>query len=279
MATAKEQDIGSMTVEELIALGFDKETAEKMLKYSGNEGGGGIFAPILSFNYDKDDVLGDSGVAKKGDFITGYKINRSTLTLEEEGTNYGSEIEFIVFASAYQYSAYDNTKNTSSVASNIFLSSFDAKKAVDMKSGKPISELQKTNDKIKFANILGLLVKTPDGWVPHAFYSRGANSYELNKQLEAEGIDSRDLPNAYRLKVRSKKIPTKGTPAWIMDVRSCDKLTITDLLENKDVIAENINKFDSWVRSVNTVNAQPSSDSSAPAEELDGVLKDDDIDV
>jgi len=275
----KEETLEHMTVEDLVALGFDKETAEKMTKYAGTSEGGGIFAPILSFNYDKDDVLGDTGVAKKGEFISGYKINRSTLTLEEEGINLGNEIEFIVFASVYQYSAYDNVKNTTSVASNIFTSVYDSKKAVDLKSGKLITELMKTNDKIKFANILGILVKTEDGWKPFAFYSRGTNYFELNSQLEALGIDPKEIANSYRFTVTSKKVPTKGNPAWVMDLKSADKLTIKDLMANREVIAENIKKFDTWVTSVNSVNkTQPSTTASTDAEEaVTEEMEDDDI--
>jgi hypothetical protein len=260
------KQLGQMTVEELIALGFDRDTAQNMTKYSGSDGGSSLFAPILGFNYDKDDVLGDAGIAKKGEFISGYKINRKTLSVEnpDDGLNLGKRIEFIVFASAYQYSEYDNVKNTTKVASNIFLSPFDAKKAVDLKTGALISDMKKHSDNIRFAHIIGMLVKVGDEWKPFAFYSRGTNHYEMNTQLEEQGIDPKDLPNSFKLVVESKKVPTSGATAWVMDVKEVTPLEVKDLIELKDVIAPNIKKFDNWVSSVNNVNQAAPTGSDEP---------------
>ena len=252
-----------LTVEGLMALGFDEATAQAMVQTSDE--GGGLPAPLMKFNYDKEDVLSELGI-KKGTFISGYKIDRQKLEVKEEGIDLGDALEVVLVKSVYQNSAYDIKTNQTSVASNIFDSPFVSKQSVDLKTGIKITELKKTNDKIKFNNIVAMLVNTKDGWKPYMFYLRGTAYFKWNEQLDKLGISRDNSVLQYTFNIKAKKVATTQQPAWIMEIADAKVRTTADLVTLKDEIAPLLKATTKWIDTVNSRAANtalPTADSGA----------------
>jgi hypothetical protein len=197
-----------MTVAELMAMGFDKETAEQLVKAQGAGGGAGLPFPTLKINYDTKDVLSDYGV-KKGEFIAGWKIDSKTLTVVEEGEVLKQPIEFFVVASAYQKSHFDTASKSTTHITDIYFDPFSTKKQIDRKTGKTVEEVEsELGKKLKFNNILLLMVKTKEGWKPYIHYMHGTNYYRFGEQLQEFNVDRDNMTLKYLFKVKSKKVPT-----------------------------------------------------------------------
>jgi hypothetical protein len=243
--------MAAITLEELLAQGFDEETARKLLE--NNQGGesGGLPFDVIKMNYDKEDILSEVGV-KKGEFITGWKINKTNFSIEQEGKVFKQPLEFIILGQAYQYSAYDPATKGFKYATPLFRSIFEGKKVRDKKTGKTVAELKEAGEKLTFNNILLVLVKEGKEWKPYLMYLRGVNYMEWQKQLEERGIDPKNAALRYIFKVKTKKVPTSaGIPAWVFDLVDVKEVELSEL---RDIIMANkgaLDKFDKWVKSSN----------------------------
>jgi len=251
-----------MTYEELIASGFDNETAKTLSETSGSSDTGGLSAPMLKLNYDTKDILIDEGI-KKGNFIAGWKIDNQTLSIKEKGEDLGNELEFIVVSSVYQCDHFDITTGSTSIITDIFYSSYDTRKMVDKKSGKTIGELKDAGQKVKFNNILLLLVKTKDGYKPYIHYMHGVSYSYWSKALTEENIDNQTLQ--YNFKVKSKKVATAYQPAWVLDLVSAKKRTAKEIQESIPVVSEAIKDFNKWIKATNSGSSIADSNKAAGA--------------
>ena len=239
----------NMKLEDLLALGFDEATAKSMVSVSAPTETGGRPAPQLKINYDKEDILSEAGV-KKGDFISGYILDRQNLTIKEEGINLGKDIELVVIGSVFQNTSFDIATKTVDVSSNIFVSPFDSKKSYNLKDGKSIVDLKSEGKKVTFDNILAILVKTDGGYQPYMLYLHGTAYYEFYKQLEGMGI-GRDIVNKYTFKVSTKRVATNFQPAWVVDIKETKPRSIQDLLKIKEEVSSYIKKFSNWIDNTN----------------------------
>ena len=240
-----------MTVEELQAMGFSKEDAEALVKAQGGGGGAGLPFPTLKINYDTKDVLSDFGV-KKGEFIAGWKIDSSTLSVKEEGEVLKQPLEFFVVASAYQKSHFDTASKSTTHATDIYFDPFSTKTQIDRKTGKTVEQVEKEmGSKLKFNNILLLMVKVGKEWKPYIHYMHGTNYYKWGEQLAEKGIDRNNMTLKYLFKVKSKKIPTDYNPAWIMEIVDVKERSMADIGGTASETAAAIQKFNKWVASVN----------------------------
>ena len=180
--------------------GFSEEQAIEMLKEEGkfSEGGANIsfkpelpelkfFTGALASPMTKHNKLAKKAKVKAefepDNFYLGAKIvkvgegDEKTIdpTQTDIGELIGESAEIIVCSQAF-YAGYYNPKNPSiAVTTNMISSMFDKKNAFDFKTGKTIDELYETGkygdkkatgqDKtIKWNRVVGLLVKTEDGW-------------------------------------------------------------------------------------------------------------------
>lgn len=260
-----------MTYEELVASGFDEETARKLADNNVEASAGGLPFDVIKINYDKEDILIDAGV-KKGEYIVGWKINKTTLAIEEKGKVFKKPLEFIVVAQGYQNSAYDPKTNGYKYITEVFTNPFDSRKVKEQKTGLTVGELKDQGEVIKFNDILLVLIKEEDSFKPYLIYIRGVNYAFWLKQLEEKGVDAKSIGLKYSFKVDTKKVPTNaGIPAWIIDVKGVKPLDIKDIISMKDVVAPVIKKFDDFVKSSKgiSVDKKPSTTEVSEDEDVD----------
>ena len=238
----------SMTIEELMAQGYDKETAELLAQASGGDSKGSLPFPVLKFSYDQEDVLIGEGV-KKGNFISGYVVDKQQLVVKEKGDDWGNSLEFVIVASVYQNSHYDTDTRSTDVITDIFYSSYESRQTVDKKSGLTIGELKDAGKKIKFNNILLLLVKQGKEFIPYVHYMHGTNYHAFTAKLEDLGVKSPVL--GYTFKVKSKKVPTNFQPAWIMDIVSAEPRAAKDVMASVPAVSAAMKEFNAWIESSN----------------------------
>ena len=240
-----------MTVEELIAMGFDKESAEQLVKAQGGGGGTGLPFPVLKINYDTKDILIDHGV-KKGELISGWKIDSKTLSVSEEGEVIPQPLEFFIVASVYQKSYYDTASHSTKHITNIYYDPFDTKKQIDIKTGKTVEEVEALlGKKMKFNNIWLIMAKVNDEWKPYIVYMHGTNYYKWGEQLSELGIDPNSVALKYVFKVSTKKIPTSYNPAWVFIIDDAIERSIENIAETAKITSEAIKKFTNWINSSN----------------------------
>jgi len=211
--------------------GFSEEQAIEMLKEEGKLGGGDSnvsFKPNLPelkfFNGALASPMTKHNKAAKKEKIKytfeedNFYLGAKTVKVGEGdekkidpkqteiGIQVGEEAEIIVCSQGF-YAGYYNPKNPSiAVTTNMVSQLFDAKKVRDFKTGKTIEELYETGkygeksatgqDKtIKWKRVVGLLVKTEDGW-KKAFTEKNIGAFEtdsFHSFLEATG----DMPFKY----------------------------------------------------------------------------------
>jgi len=246
----------------LIAGGMDEAMARKIAS-EGESGKSKMPFDVIKINYDKEDVLIDLGV-KKGAFISGYQIDKSTLSVKQEGKIFNQPMEVVVASVTHQASTYDPSKGGYKYVTPFFDDAFDTPKIVEFKTGKTIGQLRKevpAQDKPVFNTVLLLLVKEGKEYTPYIMYLRGKNLFEFNQQLKDEGFDKINKVKIVKtMKWKTKKVPTKATPAWVID--------LVDIKQNPDIkpnssfmntLIEATKEFDAWKESFNAENAQKNS--------------------
>ena len=237
------------TQEELMAQGFDAETAQLLAEAQSDGSGGSLPFPVMKFSYDQEDILIDEGV-KKGNIISGYKIDKATLTMKEAGTDHGNKVEFVVVASVFQNSHYDIQTTSTDVITDIFYSPFDSAKMVDKKSGMTIKAIKDAGGKVKFTNILLLLVKEGKEWKPYIHYMHGTNYHNFYVQLDEAGV--KDLALNYVIKAETKRVPTTHQPAWVFDVQSATERTADAKVKAIPEVSAAMKEFNAWVKASNS---------------------------
>ena len=251
-----------MTIEELMAAGYDESTATLLAQASAQSTGGTLPFPVLKFSYDGEDILINEGV-KKGNFISGYQVDKKTLTIKESGTDHGNKLEFIVVASVFQNSHFDIQTGSTDVVTDIFYSVFDSPKTIDKKSGRTIKDLKDSGMKIKFNNILLLLVKDGKEWKPYIHYCHGVSYNKFYGQLEELGIKQVTLGHTF--KVESLRVPTDFNPAWTLNIKSAKERTPDEIVKSVPEVSAAMKEFNTWVKATNAGEvAKPSSIPTTP---------------
>jgi hypothetical protein len=270
-----------MTKEELMAMGFDSETADQLVKTQGGGSGGGLPYPTLKLNYDAKDILADAGV-KKGEIISGWKTDSNTLSVVEEGVILKQPLKFFVVASVFQKSHYNTTTKSTEHITNIYYDAGDSKKQIDQKSKKTVEYVEGVilKDKMKFNNILLLMVIGDDGSLtPYIHYMHGTNYYQFGEQLDENGIDRNSITLQHTFTVKSKKVPTDFNPAWIFSIQKIEPRTMADIgLASKET-AEAIKKFNKWIENSNSGSTGISEEEVEASVPADVVAPEEDIDV
>jgi hypothetical protein len=243
-----------MTLEDLLAQGIDEVTARKILENNQSGEGGGLPFDVIKMNYDKEDILSEVGI-KKGEFITGWKINKTNFSIEQQGKVFEQPLEFMVLGQAYQYSAYDKKNKGYKYVTPLYRNIFDGKKIREKKTGKTVAELKELGEELKFNNILLVLVKEEDKWNPYLMYLRGVNYKEWLRQLEEKGLNARSIGVMYIFKIKTKKVPTStGIPAWVFDLVDVTELEPSKIVEIIKANKGALDKFDKWVKNSNNSN-------------------------
>lgn len=257
------------TKEELIAQGFDAETAALLAKTAGTTGGGGLPFPVLKFSYDQKDILVELGV-KKGSLIANWKIDNKKLEVSEEGENLGEKAEFYVVASVYQANHFDTQTRSTDIQTDIFFSAFDTPKMIDKKSGLTIKELKEAGKKVVFNNIILMMVKTKDGYKPYLHYLHGTNYYKWGEQLADLGIGQDEIVLKKNFHIKTKKVPTDFQPAWIFEITKTTDRSPDDMAASIKEVSEAIKKFNEWVKETNSGNVASDKNSEVSAVDANG---------
>lgn len=267
-----------MTKEELIALGYPEDVATALVKASGTQSSASLPFPVLKLNYDLKDILSDKGV-KKGAFITGWEVDNKNLTIKKEGKILKQPLEFIVLASVYQSSNFNNSLNKVDVITNIFFSAYDARKITDKKSGKTIGQLKEEGKKVTFNNLLLMLVKEGKEWNPYIFYSHGTHYAYWGESLANAGVAEEDKVLNTTYKVKSKKVPTNFNPAWVFDLVKAETISMEERIALIKTISPVIKKFNDFVEEYNSGDEAPVAGAAAvPSAPSTPEIEDDDED-
>ncbi len=269
-----------MTYEELLAIGYDEETAKALAETSGGGKGSSLPFPVLKLNYDTKDILIEKGV-KKGELIAGWVIDNKKLQVTEEGEVLKQPLEFFIISSVYQQSHFDIKSGSTDIITDIYFDPFQSKKMIDKKSGRTIGELKEEGKEVKFNNILLLMVKKGKNWEPYVHYLHGVNYVNFGNQCEELGVseDARVMKTLF--KVKSKKVPTNYNPAWIFEIVDVKERDVKDIASTVKPVSEAIKKFTKWIDESNAGGAvspeeaeQPKAPSKTSTEEVD-----DDVEV
>lgn len=249
MAKAKTEttEVMVLSVETLVAMGYDIADAEAMV--GANKSGGGMGLPFsaLKINYDPD----LEGV-KRGEWVTDLqKDDKGNVT---SVTNLGETLNIVIMASKYQYSKYDNVTNKSVVSSNIFDMS-ETKQAFDLSSGVSVLELKKDDpdNKIKFQEIMLVLASTtahPEP-KPYILYSKGAFMYSLNQLRKPLSNNGNVM---YSLSFGLERQKNGSTVYYTVDDKSfkATPRSMEDIKEGVKVFPQYIKAFTDWATVVNS---------------------------
>lgn len=249
MAKSKTESTDAMvlSVETLVAMGYDIADAEAMVGANKSGGGMGLPFPSLKINYDPD-LEG----AKRGEWITDLqKDDKGNVT---GVTNLGETLNMVIMASKYQYSKYDNVTHKSVVSSNIFDMS-ETKQAFELSSGIPILELKKDDpdNKIKFQEIMVVLVSTASQPEPKPYivYSKGAFMYSLN-QLRKPLSNNGNVMYSMTFSLERQK--TGSTVFFTVDANSfkATPRSMESIKEGVKVFPQYIKAFTDWASVVNS---------------------------
>jgi len=253
MAKAKTKETEmqpEVTVEYLMSLGASEEEA-KMLVGANQSGGSGLPFPALKVNYEFDAV----DVCQFGSWMVNAQKEEGVLTSADVITNGIKEkMNMVILASKFQYSKYDAVSGSTSVSSNIFSSLGEAKAARDAKSGRPISELKKKDDKIKMQEIALVKVWSDTAKPVIAIaYIKGALLYGINQMRNG-------LPNngnlMYEFSFNLEKKKNGSTNFVVVDEDSVvvNQRSMEDIKDNMKETSEAIKAFTSWVDTTNQSN-------------------------
>jgi len=244
------------SVEELLAMGLDLESAQAMTKMAGTTSAGANPFQKISMNYS--DIITDNAGIKKGNFLYGFKEDKKTLSIKEEGVDLGPSISFYIISSVFQVSHFDITTNSNVFQTPIFFSAYETKTMKDKKTGVTVAEWKASGKKATFDNILLVMIKTDDGYKPFTIYVHGTNYHSWCSQLEKLGKDT-GFKNLFT--VKSVKVATDFQPAWCMDIQTVVEREATDIMSGVKDMADAVKQFNTWIQ---TSNARGSS-STEPA--------------
>jgi len=260
MAKDKNTQAMELTVESLMAMGYDEQSAKDIVGASSSGGGTGLPFPQLKLNYDSEMDL-----AKKGEWIADIeKDDKANIT---KLTNLGSNLNLVILGSKYQYSKYDIATNKSVVSSNIF-DMPEIKQAFDLTSGISIKTLKENDpdNKIKFQEVMVVLAWSdvvPEKKV-YIMYSKGAFMFSLNQARKP-------FPNGgnmmFTLAFGLERQKQGGTTYFTVDQGTfkATPRSIEDIKDGVKTIPSYIKQFNDWVSAVNAGGSSSSSDKKTKA--------------
>jgi len=260
MAKDKNTQAMELTVESLMAMGYDEQSAKDIVGASSSGGGTGLPFPQLKLNYDSEMDL-----AKKGEWIADIeKDDKANIT---KLTNLGSNLNLVILGSKYQYSKYDIATNKSVVSSNIF-DMPEIKQAFDLTSGISIKTLKENDpdNKIKFQEVMVVLAWSdvvPEKKV-YIMYSKGAFMFSLNQARKP-------FPNGgnmmFTLSFGLERQKQGGTTYFTVDQGTfkATPRSIEDIKDGVKTIPSYIKQFNDWVSAVNAGGSSSSSDKKTKA--------------
>ena len=266
--------MASFTKEELISMGYDEETAELLAKPSGGSGGVSPFTK-LSMNYS--DILADEAGVKKGNFIAGWKEDKKTLSVKEEGKDLGVDLEMVFLAETYQVSFFDTATNSNIFQTPFFNSPFDTKDAKDKKTGVTVAEWKASGKKATF-NQICLVLARPFGtteWSPYLVYLHGTNYHRWRTQLEELGLEG-EYKLRQKFRIKPVKIATDFQPAWCFSIVEHSERTPAETVGAIPVTSSAIKEFNKWIESSNS-RGSSSTEVKRPAKVAEEDGNEDDI--
>lgn len=260
MAKDKNTQAMELTVESLMAMGYDEQSAKDIVGASSSGSGTGLPFQQLKLNYDPDLEL-----AKRGEWIADIeKDDKGNVT---KLTNFGETINLVILGSKYQYSKYDSVTNKAVVSSNIF-DMADIKQAFDLSSGISIKTLKESDpeNKIKFQEVMVVLAysdKVPEKKV-YILYSKGAFMFSLNQ-------GRKPFPNGgnmmFTLSFGLERQKNGSTVYFTVDQGTfkATPRSIEDIKDGVKTIPSYIKQFNDWVSAVNAGGSSSSSDKKTKA--------------
>lgn len=260
MAKDKNTQAMELTVESLMAMGYDEQSAKDIVGASSSGGGTGLPFSQLKINYDPDLEL-----AKRGEWVADIeKDDKGNVT---KLTNLGETINLVILGSKYQYSKYDNVTNKAVVSSNVF-DMADIKQAFDLTSGISIKTLKENDpdNKIKFQEVMVVLAWSdvvPEKKV-YIMYSKGAFMFSLNQARKP-------FPNGgnmmFTLSFGLERQKNGSTVYFTVDQGTfkATPRSIEDIKDGVKTIPSYIKQFNDWVSAVNAGGSSSSNDKKTKA--------------
>lgn len=266
--------MATYTKEEFIAMGYDEATAEALTKPEGGVGGGFPFKK-LSMNYS--DILTDEAGVKKGNFVAGWKEDKKTLSVKEEGIDLGRELEVIFLSEVYQVSCFDTVTNSNIFQTALYSDPYTTKSQKDKKSGITVEAWKASGKKATFDQIMLVVAKKPSDteWAPYLMYLHGTNYHQWRTQLEdldlVEGIRVQ-----YKFTLAPKKVATDYQPAWCYEIKAHEKRDGNSIMETVKVTADALKEFNRWVEQSNSRGSSDANIASTPTTKASDIEVDED---
>jgi len=260
MAKDKNTQAMELTVESLMAMGYDEQSAKDIVGASSSGGGTGLPFQQLKINYDPDLEL-----AKRGEWVADIeKDDKGNIT---KLTNLGETINLVIIGSKYQYSKYDNVTNKAVVSSNIF-DMVDIKQAFDLNSGISIKTLKENDpdNKIKLQEVMVVLAwsdKVLEKKV-YIMYSKGAFAYSFNAARKPFPKGGNMI---YTFSFGLERQKNGSTVYFTVDQSTFKGVqrTVKDLNDGVTTIPGYVKQFNDWVSAVNAGGSNTTSDKKTKA--------------
>jgi hypothetical protein len=237
------------TIEQLVAKGLTEEEAKAYLEtLKEKEKTTKIPFEIAKVFYsvDKPELVGHlvAGVEKDDD---GEIVNVKY--------DFGTKPEIRVLKTMAQHTKYDATEGKVVVSSNI-VPIKQSRKAIDLKTGKLITEMKKEIPDIKYQMVVLLEVKDikTKEWIPCVMYMKGKFLYEFNQNVKTNDY----INNIVKFELKKMK---KGSVVYYVPIN----FELTSLSEEETFKcmvrdAKNIKKYDEWVNGVNSKDKEENED-------------------
>jgi len=233
------------TIEQLVAKGLTEEEAKAYLEtLKEKEEITKIPFEIAKVFYsvDKPELVGHlvAGVEKVDD---GEIVNVKY--------DFGKTPEIRVLKTMAQFTKYDATEGKVVVSSNI-VPIKQTRKAIDLRSGKLITELKKEIPDIKYQMVVLMEakdVKTKE-WIPCVMYMKSSFLYEFN-----QNVKTKDYINSI-IKFKLKKDKKGSVVFYVPTDFEITELTEEEVFKNIKKDGKNIKKYDDWIKLVNNKNEE-----------------------
>lgn len=231
-----------MTEEQLKSLNLTEEQIKSYLS-TINESNGGNRIPfvIAKVFYDVDIP------ELRGTLVGGVEK-------DDEGNivnikyKFGDKPEMRILKAMCQYTEYDPEVGKVIISSNI-LPLRQSRKAVDLRTGKLISELKPTHPNLKYQMVVLASIKEIETgeWIPCVMYLKGRFLYEFNNEVKQSDY----LVKKIKFTLKRNK---KGSIIFYIPTDfEITPLSNEEIFNNIANDAEQLEKFDLWIKSVNSM--------------------------
>lgn len=183
---------------------------------------------------------------------------KEVWVIEDNGSTQelSSVIDFYIIAERGQYFKFDPIQNRTTILSEI-LPTQKIRSAIDLKSGKPISELKEKED-LTFVSILFGLVKVGKDWVPVISYFKKSSLKELITIKEEVG----GVVIGKKLEL-GLKVLKNGAVVYAVPILKGAK---EDLPVSDDLLTEYYNNFRQAVAEYNMRDENDANSDAPPVE-------------